>query len=302
MRVDLAAAFKQFSVCKKSVLFLTCSSEKNLHFVSFQRNKTFFIMNNKRIASTSSLNSVTSTKSTRSAGSSSRKNHQPVATSNITTEELDKLNQNLALIQYYNALSRQQKIKEKENNLRKQLEETRTKEEELTALQDELEKIKFQLAKMVLLRESVKMDEKIRDFIERVVAPVTCSASVSLKLSEENFDKFKSLFAFHFTLFFLTYFLFILLDILDTIQTNITDTAGQNLIEQTIKKINTYRLTDNFVSTITDGKIVEDSKVLGQNIEKSVSTIIDIKAEISKYQKLLNNYKMETKENALENL
>lgn len=74
------------------------------------------------------------------------------------------------------------------------------------------------------------------------------------------------------------------------------------MIEQTVKKINSYRLTDNFISTITGGKIVEDSKVIGQSIDKSVITISGIKEEISKYQKLLNNYKMETKENTWENL
>lgn len=166
-------------------------------------------MNNRRFASTSSLNNAMSTKSTRSAGSSSSTNHhKTVATSSITSEELDNFNQNLALMQYYNALSRQQKLKEKEDNLRKQLEMTQIKEKELKAHQAELEKIKFQLAKTVLLRESVKMEEKIRDFIQRVVIPVTSNASVSLKLSQADFEKLKSLFTISFSKFLLTYFLF----------------------------------------------------------------------------------------------
>lgn len=185
-------------------------------------------------------------------------------------------------MQYYNAFKREEKIKKKEEILKVKFESARADEEELTICQTELEKVKFQLAKMYILREYVKLGEKTKDFIKHIIDPVTCLASVSLILSDSDFEKFKN--------------------ILESIKSNISDPEGRNLIEHTVKQINAYRPPDNLISTVADVKMIEESKLLVKKVDNSVSTITELKAEIKKYQKKLNQLKMESNDNEEEAL
>lgn len=64
------------------------------------------------------------------------------------------------------------------------------------------------------------------------------------------------------------------------------------MIEHIVREINVYRPPDNFISTVADVKMVEESKLLVQKIDSSASTITELKAEINKYKMLIQQFKV----------